>query len=60
MSEKFHCHICGGFCAYLGSELVKIRLTLDFNSSLDSIDRERDLFRVFHYVDDFCSKDIFL
>ena len=50
MSEKFHCYICGGFCAYLGSELVQIRLTLDFNSSLDSIDRERDLFRVFHYI----------
>ena len=49
-SEKFHCYICADFCAYLGSELVQIRLTLDFNSSLDSIDRERDLFRVFHYV----------
>ena len=50
MSEKFHCYICGGFCANVGSELVQIRLTLDFNSSLDSIDRERDLFRVFHYI----------
>ena len=31
------------FCVYLGSEFVAIKLTLDPNSALDSIDRVRHL-----------------
>ena len=45
MSEKFHCYACPNFCVYLGSDFVKIRLTLDLNSALDLIDRGRDFFR---------------
>ena len=45
MSEKFHSHVGANFCVYLGSEFVKRRLTVDFNSALDSIDRGQDLLR---------------
>ena len=42
--EKFHCYACPNFCVYLGSDFVKIRLTLDLNSALDLIDRGRGFF----------------
>ena len=53
MSEKFHCYFCARFCVYLGPEFVKIRLTLDLNSALDSIDRGQDLFRKHRIIHDF-------
>ena len=45
MFEKFHCGVSAKFCVYLGSEFVQIRLTLDSNSALDSIDSGQDFFR---------------
>ena len=45
MSENFHSYVVANFCVYLGSEFVKRRLTVDFNSALDSVDRGQDLFR---------------
>ena len=45
MSEKFHCYVCVKFCLYLGSKFVYLRLTLDLNSALNSVDSGQDLFR---------------
>ena len=44
ITEKFHCYVCPNFC------LLRVRVclneaNLDWSSALDSIDRERDLFR---------------
>ena len=41
MSEKFRYYVCAKFSVYLVSEFVEIKSTLDLNSVLDSVDRDK-------------------